>query len=266
MNDQPFLIYYNQLLNLATANIQKTCSHKGCGLGVEIKKEVVASALYLKWVMCLFINIKLHIIFQSSLLVLRYIRFHDQYLCIKYCISLSPFVFAIYLIQLSIFVYQICPDGHTLYRWCSQPILNRGVHIGDLMLTASTVLSGSNFQKISMFAKFLHLPILSKSTFYKMQRQYVVPSVDEHWINHQNAVLEEFRGVDLVVLGKYKYCFYAFVNYQYFCPDKIEIGQILDSEDATVQQFLCWIVSWLIATFVLLDFCWLELNIIPVRV
>ncbi|XP_065941156.1 uncharacterized protein [Magallana gigas] len=46
MNDQPFLIYYNQLLNLATANIQKTCSHKGCGLGVEIKKEVVASALY----------------------------------------------------------------------------------------------------------------------------------------------------------------------------------------------------------------------------
>lgn len=165
MNDQPFLIYYNQLLNLATANIQKTCSHKGCGLGVEIKKEVVASALYLKW---------------------------------------------------------ICPDGHTLYRWCSQPILNRGVHIGDLMLTASTVLSGSNFQKISMFAKFLHLPILSKSTFYKMQRQYVVPSVDEHWINHQNAVLEEFRGVDLVVLGdgrmdspghSAQYCSYTFMEY-----------------------------------------------------
>lgn len=68
MNDQPFLIYYNQLLNLATANIQKTCSHKGCGLGVEIKNEVVASALYLKWVMCLFINIKFHIIFSRHFL------------------------------------------------------------------------------------------------------------------------------------------------------------------------------------------------------
>lgn len=90
-----------------------------------------------------------------------------------------------------------------LQRWCSQPILNRRVHSGDLMIAASIILSGSNFQKVSMFAKFLQLPILSKSTFYRMQRHYVIPSVGEHWID-QNSVLDEFRGLDLVILGKPK--------------------------------------------------------------
>ena len=100
--------------------------------------------------------------------------------------------------------FQICQKGHTLHRWCSQPVLNRGVHSGDLMLASSVVLSGSNFQKVTMFAKFLQLPILSKSTFYRMQRHYIVPSVREHWIDHQNSVLEDFRGLDLVILGKPK--------------------------------------------------------------
>ena len=72
------------------------------------------------------------------------------------------------------------------------------------MLASSVVLSGSNFQKVTMFAKFLQLPILSKSTFYRMQRHYIVPSVREHWIDHQNSVLEDFRGLDLVILGKPK--------------------------------------------------------------
>lgn len=79
------------------------------------------------------------------------------------------------------------------------------------MIAASVVLSGSNFQKFSMFAKFLQLPILSKSTFYRMQRHYIVPSVGEHWIDHQNSVLEDFRGSDLVILGKIKrYMFSGF--------------------------------------------------------
>ncbi|CAC5426195.1 unnamed protein product [Mytilus coruscus] len=59
----------------------------------------------------------------------------------------------------------VCPNGHIVHKWCSQPILNRGMHSGDMIIAASVVLSGSNFQKISMFA-----------------------SVDESWIDHQDAI------------------------------------------------------------------------------
>nr|XP_022344857.1 uncharacterized protein LOC111137607 isoform X2 [Crassostrea virginica] len=122
----------------------------------------------------------------------------------------------------AVYLIWICQKGHTLHRWCSQPVLNRGVHSGDLMLASSVVLSGSNFQKVTMFAKFLQLPILSKSTFYRMQRHYIVPSVREHWIDHQNSVLEDFRGLDLVILGdgrmdspghSAQYCSYTFMEY-----------------------------------------------------
>lgn len=122
----------------------------------------------------------------------------------------------------AVYLIWVCQKGHRLHRWCSQPILNRRVHSGDLMIAASVVLSGSNFQKFSMFAKFLQLPILSKSTFYRMQRHYIVPSVGEHWIDHQNSVLEDFRGSDLVILvdGRMdspghcaQYCSYTFMEY-----------------------------------------------------
>lgn len=72
------------------------------------------------------------------------------------------------------------------------------------MIAASVVLSGSNFQKFSMFAKFLQLPILSKSTFYRIQRHYIVHSAGEHWIDHKNSVLEDLRGLDWVFPGKIK--------------------------------------------------------------
>lgn len=55
--------------------------------------------------------------------------------------------------------------------------------------------------KIALFAKFLKLPILSSSSFVKIQRTYVTPSIEEIWTNHQNETFEEFRGKDIVVLG-----------------------------------------------------------------
>lgn len=51
---------------------------------------------------------------------------------------------------------------------------------------------------------FLQVPILSKSTFYmyKKQRQYIVSSVGERCIDHQNSVLNNFKSLGLEVLVK----------------------------------------------------------------
>ena len=70
-------------------------------------------------------------------------------------------------------------------------------------MTASAILlSGNNFKKVDLFAKFLKLPILSASTFYKIQKTYLIPAIDNFWVDHQDAVLAEFIGVNTVILGE----------------------------------------------------------------
>lgn len=78
------------------------------------------------------------------------------------------------------------------------------MHLGDMMLS-SILFSGSNFQKISLMDKFMKFPFISKNSFYKIQRTYLIPAVDEFWTEHQDTVFNQFRGRDIIILGKYVY-------------------------------------------------------------
>jgi hypothetical protein len=81
------------------------------------------------------------------------------------------------------------------------------MHAGDLMLASSILISGNNFQKMSTLATFLKLPLLSSSTFHRIQRTYIVPSIDRFWMQQQEDVLSEFQDKDLIVLGKASHVF-----------------------------------------------------------
>jgi hypothetical protein len=71
----------------------------------------------------------------------------------------------------------------------------------DVCLSNSFV--GSNFKKISMFSKFLQLSILSQTTFSKIQRTYLVPSIDQYWVEYQDGILKLLIGKYVIILGKY---------------------------------------------------------------
>lgn len=71
------------------------------------------------------------------------------------------------------------------------------------MFASAILLSGSNFKKISMFSKFLQLSILSQTTFSKIQRTYLVPSIDQYWVEHQDGILKLLIGKYVIILGKY---------------------------------------------------------------
>ncbi|XP_061167506.1 uncharacterized protein LOC133176400 [Saccostrea echinata] len=116
----------------------------------------------------------------------------------------------------------VCRQKHVLYEWCSQPILNRRMHSGDLMLASAILLSGNNFKKIELMCKFLNLPIISNTTFHKIQRTYLIPSVDEFWADNQLNTINQFLGEDLVILGdgrmdspghSAQFCSYTFMEY-----------------------------------------------------
>ncbi|VDI75070.1 Hypothetical predicted protein [Mytilus galloprovincialis] len=81
--------------------------------------------------------------------------------------------------------------------------------------------SGSYYQKINLFAKFLKLPIPSSVSYLKMQRTYLIPTIDEIWKKEQNELFEHFHNQDLVVLGdgrmdspghSAQYCSYTFME------------------------------------------------------
>ncbi|CAG2229695.1 unnamed protein product [Mytilus edulis] len=83
---------------------------------------------------------------------------------------------AVYLKWVSFMIY-----GHLVHKWCSQPLLNRRMHSGDLLISAAVLLSGNNYQKIQLLANILKMPLVSSTTFHKIQRSYLIPVVADFW-------------------------------------------------------------------------------------
>ena len=97
--------------------------------------------------------------------------------------------------------FQICPNSHVAEKWCSQPVLNRGLHGGDLMISSAILFSGNNFNKMELFAKFMQMGFPNQSSFTRLQRRYLVPAVDQLWDEKQMEMVEVMAEKDLVLLG-----------------------------------------------------------------
>lgn len=96
----------------------------------------------------------------------------------------------------------MCSNSHVADKWCSQPVLSRGLHGGDLMIASSILFSGNNFNKMELFAKFLQTGFPSQSSFTRLQRRYLVTSVNDFWAEKQEEMVMELANQDLVLLGK----------------------------------------------------------------
>ena len=70
-----------------------------------------------------------------------------------------------------------------------------------LQFAASILFSGNNFAKVKKLAKLLGLSFLSDSTFYRMQRLYLIPCVNEWRSWQREQLIQEFRGKEIVVCG-----------------------------------------------------------------
>ncbi len=78
-------------------------------------------------------------------------------------------------------------------KWASSEKVNE-VYAINLQLLSSIVLSGNLFVKFALLAKFLHLNIPSESSFYRIAKNYVYPSVDEWWEQMQQLLFGLFEG------------------------------------------------------------------------
>ena len=103
-------------------------------------------------------------------------------------------------IVLFVLRYSLIVFAH-LVRFCSSHELGEGVYVNSLQAAASILLSGNSFAKIERMAKFYGLALLSKSTFYRYQRLYLIPEINEWWAWTRQELLKEFVGQDNVIGG-----------------------------------------------------------------
>ncbi|XP_035679337.1 uncharacterized protein LOC118417746 [Branchiostoma floridae] len=93
-----------------------------------------------------------------------------------------------------------CKNGHLVWRWFTQPRLKFGVQGGDFMQASSLLLSGNNYGKYSLMCKFMNLGCVNESTFYKIQRQYCVDTINQYWVKQQEEIVRDLRTKEEVIL------------------------------------------------------------------
>ena len=54
-SDRPVLVYQRQLMDLATTHVNSNCTFKDCGEAISMSNEIIASAIYIKWVSMLYL-------------------------------------------------------------------------------------------------------------------------------------------------------------------------------------------------------------------
>ena len=128
-----------------------------------------------------------------------------------------------------------CSEGHN-GMWESLAVLGvkRGqkVYAATVLLAASIIVSGNNFDKLSMLMKFLNVSFLSESTFSRIQATCVTPVVKELWEAMKEKVWQALKGEELALAGdgrndspghSAKYCVYTLMEHYLHLIVDIEV-------------------------------------------
>nr|XP_054598020.1 uncharacterized protein LOC107391653 isoform X3 [Nothobranchius furzeri] len=93
-----------------------------------------------------------------------------------------------------------CPNGHTVWKWTSQPTAPAGFLAGDFMLACNILLSGNYFSKIALLFKFMNMGMVSAHNFFKIQDAYCVNAIKDFWEKTRRCVIQQLQSKGPVVL------------------------------------------------------------------
>ena len=92
-----------------------------------------------------------------------------------------------------------------------------------LTMAAAILLSGSNYAMTSCLAQFFNLAFTSSSTYFRVQRLYLLLAIDEWWGWIQKQLVEDFLGQSLVIGGDGQ-CDYPGFNAKNLCYFFVEVN------------------------------------------
>ena len=101
-------------------------------------------------------------------------------------------------------VFGTCTSGHQ-FNWNSSDILTSQVggtiYLDNLNFASALVLSGNNYRKFMVFARFYGLQIIGATTFHRYQRNIICPAVDKFY--KQEQVSEKYCRLWVSLLTSY---------------------------------------------------------------
>ena len=92
-----------------------------------------------------------------------------------------------------------CLEGHNKI-WFSQPTHKR-MPWGNFAIPAACLFSGCQPSKLMTFLHHLNMANISNSTYYAIQRAYLIPSVISVWHESQRKMFQFLRGRTVVLGG-----------------------------------------------------------------
>ncbi|XP_062603026.1 uncharacterized protein LOC134264758 isoform X2 [Saccostrea cucullata] len=101
-----------------------------------------------------------------------------------------------------IHIVQKCSACNFVNNWASQPYIGK-MPAGNLLLSGSILYSGSLSSKCLLMFKLLNMACFGRSTFFRHQQQYVLPTVVLHWKQAQSTILADLKSQNrgLVLAG-----------------------------------------------------------------
>lgn len=113
-----------------------------------------------------------------------------------------------------------CSCGHEVIEWESQPKIGRAP-VGNLIGAAAILLSGNTFKNVAQVTNSMGVQFFSETVFYDIQRNLLLPAVNNYYINESQSDIENFQGQSLWLSGdgrcdspgyKAKYCSYSMME------------------------------------------------------
>ena len=75
------------------------------------------------------------------------------------------------------------------------------VYVNTVLLAASVLVSGNNFDKVSVLSKCLNLNFVSKSTYQRIQKLYAVPAIGAMCEEMKKVMEKVFKGESMILAG-----------------------------------------------------------------
>ncbi|KAL0964117.1 hypothetical protein UPYG_G00319080 [Umbra pygmaea] len=117
------------------------------------------------------------------------------------CNSVAPFEIHITTKGIAATIEWICPNGHSLWRWNSQPVMKFGMQAGDFLFSTNILLSGNNYAKVALLFKFMNMGMVNRNTFFSIQDTYCINTIKDFGEERRTVALCRLQGKDVVVLA-----------------------------------------------------------------
>ena len=92
-------------------------------------------------------------------------------------------------------VIQTCKKCKNEFKWRSQPLVLGSIPAGNLMMSFGILTSGVNISQVFLMFKHMGLAAITIRTFFRHQRQFLIPSVLLQWERNRDSLIEKIKSI-----------------------------------------------------------------------